>query len=242
MLHLLHPTNYRKLYFYFHLPQIIFKFLLRCVLCPVCYLEVWGFPAAFLLLITGLIPLWSESKHCMIFILLSFLTCVLSSKMQSILVNVLCELSVEFSSVQSLSCVQLFVTPWAAAHQSSLSITNSQSSPKLMSIELVMPFNHLILCCSLLLLPSILPSVRVFSNESALHIRWPKYWSFSFNISPSNEHPGLISFKMDWLGLLAVQGTLKSLPQHHSSKASILRRSAFLQSNSHIHTWLLEKP
>ena len=102
MLHLLHPTNYRKLYFYFHLPQIIFKFLLRCVLCPVCYLEVWGFPAAFLLLITGLIPLWSESKHCMIFILLSFLTCVLSSKMQSILVNVLCELSVEFSSVAQL--------------------------------------------------------------------------------------------------------------------------------------------
>ena len=228
MLHLLHPTNYRKLYFYFHLPQIIFKFLLRFVLCPVCYLEVWGFPAAFLLLITGLIPLWSESKHCMIFILLSFLTCVLSSKMQSILVNVLCELSVQFSSVQSLSCVQLFVTPWAAAHQSSLSITNSQSSPKPMSIELVKPSNHLILCCPLLLLPSIFLNMRVFSNESTLRIRWLKDWSFNFNISPSKEHPGLMSFRMDWLDRLAVQGTLRSLLQHHSSKASILHRSAFL--------------
>ena len=109
----------------------------------------------------------------------------------------------------------------------SLSITNSRSLPKLMSIELVMPSNHLILCHPLLLLPSIFPSNRVFSNESALRIIWPKYWSFSFNISPSNEHPGLISFRMDWLDLLAVQGTLKSLLQHHSSKASILRRSAF---------------
>ena len=106
-------------------------------------------------------------------------------------------------------------------------MTNSRSSPKPMSIESVMPFNHLILCCSLLLLPSIFPNIRVFSNESALHIRWPKYWSFSFNISPSNEHPGLISFRMDWLDLLAVRGALKSLLQHHSSKASILRCSAF---------------
>ena len=112
------------------------------------------------------------------------------------------------SSVQSLSHVQLFVTPWIAAHQASLSITNSWSLPKLMSIESVMPSNHLILCRPLLLLPSIFLSIRVFSNESVLHIRWPKYWSFSFNISPSNEHPGLISFRMDWLDLLAVQGTL----------------------------------
>ena len=131
------------------------------------------------------------------------------------------------SSVQSFSLVQLFATPWTAAHQASLSITNSQSSPKPMSIELVMPSNHLILCCPLLLLPSIFPSIRVFSNESALRIRWPKYWSFSFSISPSNEYSGLISFRMDWLDLLAVQGTLKSLLQHHSSKASILQRSAF---------------
>ena len=135
--------------------------------------------------------------------------------------------SVQFSSVQSLSCVWLFVTPWTTARQASLSITNSQSPPKPMSIESVIPSNHLILCHPLLLLPSIFPSIRVFSNESALCIRWSKYWSFSFNISPSNEHPGLISFKMDWLDLLAVQGTLKSLLQHHSSKASILRCSAF---------------
>ena len=114
-----------------------------------------------------------------------------------------------------------------AARQASLSITNSRSPPKPMSIKLVMPSNHLILCRLLLLLPSIFPSIMVFSNESALHIRWPKYWSFSFSISPSNEHPGLISFGMDWLDLLAVQGTLKSLIQHHSSKASILRCSAF---------------
>ena len=134
---------------------------------------------------------------------------------------------IQFSSVQLLSRVWLFVTPWAAAHQASLSITNSRSSPKHMSIESMMPSNHLILCCPLLLLPSIFPSIRVFSNESALPIRWPKYWSFSFNISPSNEHPGLISFRMNWLDLLAVQGTLKSLLQHHSSKASILRHSAF---------------
>ena len=119
-------------------------------------------------------------------------------------------------------CVWLFATPWTTAHQASLSITNSQSPPKPMSIESVMPPNHLILCHPLLLLPSIFPSKRVFSNESVLCIRWPKYWSFSFNISPSNEHPGLISFRMDWLDLLTVQGTLKSLLQHHSSKASIL--------------------
>ena len=129
-------------------------------------------------------------------------------------------------SVQSLSCVRLFATPWTAARQTSLSITNSRSLLKLMSIESVMPSNHLILCHPLLLLPSIFPSNRVFS-ESVLRIRWPKDWNFSFSISPSNEHPGLISFRMDWLDLLAVQGTLKSLLQHHSSKASILWRSAF---------------
>ena len=126
-----------------------------------------------------------------------------------------------FSSVQLLSCIRLFAIPWTAARQASLSITNSQSLPKLMSIELVMPFNHLILCCPLLLPPSI------FSSESALRMRWPKYWSFSFNVSPSSEHSGLMSFRMDWLDLLAVQGTLKSLLQHHSSKAPILGRSAF---------------
>ena len=128
-----------------------------------------------------------------------------------------------FSSVQLLSCVQLFATPWTAARQASLSITNSQSILKLMSIESVMPSNHLILCRPLPLPPSIFPSIRVFSNESVLHIRLPKYWSFSFSISPFNEYSGLISFTMDWLDLLAVQGTLKSLLQHHSSKASILR-------------------
>ena len=130
-------------------------------------------------------------------------------------------------SVQSLSHVWLFVTPWTAAHQASLSITNSWSLLKLMSIESVMPSNHLILCHPLLLLLSIFPSIRVFSNESVLHISWPKYWSFSFSISPSKEHPGLLSFRMDWLDLLAVQGTLKSLLQHHSSKASILWGSVF---------------
>ena len=133
----------------------------------------------------------------------------------------------QFSSVQSLSRVRLFATPWTTARQASLSITNSWSPPKPMSIESVMPSNQIILYCPLLLLPSIFPSTRVFSNESALCIRWPKYWSFNFNISPSNEHPGLISFKMDWLDLLAVQGTLRSLLQHHSSKATILRHSAF---------------
>ena len=134
----------------------------------------------------------------------------------------------QFSSVQLLSCVWLFAAPWIAARQTSLSITNSWSLPKLMSIESVMPSNHLILCCPLLLLPSIFPSIRVFPNESALCIRWPKYCSFSFNISPSNEHPGLISFRMDLLDLLTVQGTLKSLLQHHSSKTSIFQHSAFL--------------
>ena len=135
--------------------------------------------------------------------------------------------SVQFSSVQSLSRVWLFVTPWITAHQASLSNTISRSLLKLMSIESVMPSNHLIICCPLLLLPPIPPSVRVFSNESTLRMRRPKYWSFSFSISPSNEHPGLISFRMDWLDLLAVQGTLKSILQHHSSKASIFWRSAF---------------
>ena len=132
-----------------------------------------------------------------------------------------------FSSVQLLSCVCLFATPWTAARQASLSITNSQSLLKLMSIELVMPSNHLILCRPLLLLLSIFPSIRVFSNESTLHMRWPKCWSFSFNISLSNEYSGLISFRMDWLDLLAVQGTLKNLLQYHSSKVSIVWCSAF---------------
>ena len=131
-------------------------------------------------------------------------------------------------SVQSLSRVRLFETPWTTAHQASLSNTNSRSPPKPMSIESVMPSNHFILCRPLLLLPSIFLSIGVFSNESALCIRWPKYWSFNFNVSPSNEHPGLISSRMDWLDLLEVQGTLKSLLQHHSSKASILQHLAFL--------------
>ena len=145
------------------------------------------------------------------------------------------------SPVRTLSHVRLFATPWTAAHQASMSITNSWSSHKLMSFESVMPSNHLVLCHPLLLLPSIFPSIRVLSSESALPIRWPKYWTFSFSISPSNEYSGLISFRMDWLDLLAVIGTLKSL-QHHSSKASILWFSAFFMSNSHIYTWLLEKP
>ena len=134
---------------------------------------------------------------------------------------------IRFSTVQSLSRVQLFVTSWTAAQQASLSITNSRSLLKPMSIKSVMPSSYLILCRPLLLLPPILPSIRVFSNESTFCIRWPEYWSFSFSIRPSNEHPGLISFRIHWLDLLAVQGTLKSLLQHHSSKASILQHSAF---------------
>ena len=133
----------------------------------------------------------------------------------------------QFSSVQSLSHVQVFVTLWIVAHQASLSINNSRSSLKLTSIDSVMPSSHLILCRPLLLLPRIPPSITLFSNESTLRMRWPKYWSFSFSIIPSKEHPGLIFFRMDWLDLLAVQGTLKSLLQHHSSKASILQCSAF---------------
>ena len=136
-------------------------------------------------------------------------------------------ISVQFSSVQSLSHFRLFVTPWIAACQASLSITNSWSLLKLMPIELVMPSSHLIFCHPLLLLPPIPPSIRVFSNESTLRMRWPKYWSFSFSISPSNEHPGLISFRMDWLDILAGQGTLKSLLQHHTAKASIFQHSVF---------------
>ena len=142
-------------------------------------------------------------------------------------VCVVCSRKYSFSSVQLLSRVWLFVTPWIRVRQASLSITNSWSLLKLTSIKSVMPCRHLIFCRPLLLLPSIFLSIRVFSNESVLCIRWPKYWSFSFNISPSNEHPGLISFRMDWLDLLAVQRTLKSLLQHHSSKASILRCSAY---------------
>ena len=140
------------------------------------------------------------------------------------------------SSVQSLSHVRLFATPWTTACQASLSITNSWSLLRLVSIELVMPSNHLILCRPLFLPPSIFPSIRVFSSESVLCIRWPQYWSFNFSISPSNEYSGLISFMMDWLDLLTVQGTLKSLLQHHSSKALILGAQLSLQSNCHIHT------
>ena len=139
----------------------------------------------------------------------------------------------QFSSVRSLSCVQLCATPGTVTRQTSLSITNSRSLLKLMSIESVMPSNHLILCRPLLLLPSVFPSLRVFSNESVLHIRWPKDWSFNCNISPFSEYSGLISFRMDWFDLLATQGTLKSLLQHHSSKASILQCSDFLWPNSH---------
>ena len=139
-----------------------------------------------------------------------------------------------FSSVQLLSHVRLFVSPWTAARQASLSL--SPSLLKLISIESVMPSNCLIFCCPLLLSPSIFPGIRVFSNESALRIRWPKYWSFSFSISPSNEYLGIISFRMDWLDLLAVQGTLKNLLQHHNSKASLLGSQLSLYSNSHIHT------
>ena len=145
-------------------------------------------------------------------------------------------LTVCVSSVQLFSRVRLFVTPWTAAHQASLSITNSQSLLKLMSTESVMPSNHLILCRPHLLLPSIFPSIRVFSNESVLCIKWPKHWSFSLSISPSNEYSGLISFRMDWLDLCAVQGTLKSLLQHHIQKYQFFGAQLSLQSNSHIHT------
>ena len=148
----------------------------------------------------------------------------------------------QFSSAQSLSRVWLFATPWIAARQASLSLMNSRSLLKLMSIESVMPSNHLILCRPLLLLLLIFPSIRVFSNKSVLHIRWPKFWSFSLNISPSNEYLGLIFFRIDWLDLLSVQGTLKSFLQHHSSKASVLQCSVFfIWSNTYIHT-RLEKP
>ena len=147
----------------------------------------------------------------------------------------------QFSSIQSLSWVRLFGTPWTAARQASLSITNAQSILKLMSTELVMPSNYLILCRPLPLLPLIIPSIRAFLNESALCIRWLKYWSCSFNISPSNDYSGLMSFRINWFDLLAVQGTPKSLLQHHSSKVSILRHSVIFTVHSHIYTWLLEK-
>ena len=148
-----------------------------------------------------------------------------------------------FSSVQSLSHVQIFTTPWIIAHQASLSITNSWSLLKLMSIEPVMPSSHLILCHPLLLLPSIPSSIRVFSNESTLCMRWPKYWSFSFSISPSNEHPGLISFKMDWMDLLAIQGTLSRVFSNTTvKKHQFFGAQLSSQSNSHIHTWLQEEP
>ena len=148
----------------------------------------------------------------------------------------------KYSSVQSLSRVWLFAIPWTAAHQASLSITNCWSLLKFMSIESLMPSNHPILYHPLLLLPSIFPSTGVFSNKSVLLIMWPKYWSFSFSISPSNEYLGLISFRIDWFDLLAVRGTLKSLFQHHSSKHQFFGAQLSLWSNSYIHTWLLEKP
>ena len=151
-------------------------------------------------------------------------------------------ISVQFSSVQSLSCVRLFATPWTTARQASLSTTNSRSLLKLISIESVMPSNHLILCCPLLFQFSIFPSIRVFPNKSVLHIRWPKYQSFSFSINLSNEYSELISFRMDWLDLLAVQGTLKSLLQHYSSKASILLHLAFFIVQLSHPTLLLKKP
>ena len=147
-----------------------------------------------------------------------------------------------FSSVQSLRRVQLFATPLIAAHQASLSITNSWSSPKLTSIESVMPSSHLILCHPLFLLPPILPSIRVFSNKSIFCMRWPKYWSFSFSIIPSKEHPGLISFRMEWLDLLTVQGTLKSFSNTTVQKHQFFGAQPSSQSNSHIHTWPQEKP
>ena len=147
-----------------------------------------------------------------------------------------------YPKVQSLSHVWLFVTPWTAALQASLSFTTSQRSLRLMSIESVMPSNHLILFCPLLLLPSIFPNIRVFSNESVLRIQWPMYWSFSFSISPSNEYSGLIFFRIDWFDLLADWGTLKSLLQCHSLKASILQCSAFFMAQLYIHTWRVEKP
>ena len=146
------------------------------------------------------------------------------------------------SSVQSLSRVRLFVTPWTAASRASLSITNSRSSRKLMSIKLVRPSNHLILCHPLLLPPSIFPSIKVFSNESALRIRWPKYWSFSFSITPSNEHSGLISFRMDWLDLFAVKGLSRVFSNTTVQKHQFFSTQLSLYSDSHIHTWLLEKP
>ena len=160
--------------------------------------------------------------------------CFTIESSDNLIIRIICILV--FSSDQSLSLVRLFATPWAAAHQASLSIINSQNLPKLICIESVMPSNHLILCCPLFLPPSILSSIRLFSNESVLCIRWPKYWSFSFSISPSNEYSGLISFRIDRFDLLVVQGTLKSLLQHHSSKASILRCSAlFIVQLTHSH-------
>ena len=150
--------------------------------------------------------------------------------------------SVQFSSVQSLSRVRLFATPWIAARQASLSITNSRSSPRLTSIESVMPSSHLILCCPLLLLPPIPPSIRVFSNDSTLRMRWPKYWSFSFSIIPSKEIPGLIYFRMDWLNLLAVKGLSRVFSNTTVQKHQFFDAQPSSQSNSHIHTWPQEKP
>ena len=182
-----------------------------CLIVNVCYWTLKQYRCTHILsIVLGLLS--NKNKHII-------------HKLRIIIINRLEE--EQFSSVQSLSHVQLFATPWIAAHQASLSITKFRSSVKLMSIESGMPSSHLILCSPLLLLPPIPPSIRVFSNESTLRMRWPKYWSFSFGIIPSKEHPGLIPFRMYRLDLLAVQGTLKSLLQHHSSKASIVRCSAF---------------
>ena len=196
---------------------------------------------------------WSCIPHMVIYMfqwysLISSYPCLLphSPKVCSLHLCLFCCLAyriiIQFSSVQWLSHVWLFETPWTAARQASLSITNSWSLLKLMSIELVMPSNHFILCHPLLLLPLIFPSIRVFSSESVLHIRWPKYWSFSFSISPSNEYSGLTSFRIDWLDLFAVQGTLKSLLQHQVQKHQFFGAQPSSQSNSHIHTWPQEKP
>ena len=193
------------------------------------------------------IRMWSGSLQAEFFSLWKGLTIILLRaltdwiRLAHIMMNNLFY-SVQFSSVQSLSQVPLFVTPWITAHQASLSITNSWSSPKLMCIESVMPSSHLIPCRPLLLLPPIPPSIRVFANESTLCMRWPKDWTFNLSISPSNEHPGLISFRMDWLNLLAVQGTLKIFSNTTVQKHQFFGAQLSSQSNSHIHTWPQEKP
>ena len=198
--------------------QFIFFWLAFIIIFVLYYLHIWSCHLRTVLFLPSI---------CILFYFLLLSYCIFSDFHLTLIRSIEKEYILQFSSVQSLSHVWLFATPWITAHQASLSITNSQSLLKLMPIESVMPSNNLILWHHLPLLPSIFPSIRVFSNESALRIRWPKYCSFSFNISPSREYSGLISFRMDWMHLLAVQGTLKSLLQHHSSKASILWCLAF---------------